>query len=414
MSDFLKRMNDRLSARGLSGRQDLEMHDVKSVEQGRAVRVLATYSPVYGPPSIYDVQNWLRQRMGEFSDKVQARQDTIAAYPEKNFVTFIVESKVLRQPLSASADMVPAGVDQFIDGDQNLWEVVKAEHGPSYIMKREGTPVEKMLEFRRQALRGGASSRKHVTLAAYDTMPAAGGGFASADVGDTVDFYANGNINRGKVTSVTANGVKVSTSSDSFTIDPAAITSIVEKGAAGQKEQDDVMRRYFSLVYPGNPHMTEIISPSSSKPIKDPRPLQVEPIEKAMSASVSGAFSATVRVPKQAVSASTSVSKEQLEGMGATDQSLLAQAPYSIEPLRDPKADALQFKAPIDRYSADLIGVYSSSGKLRFVAEVKGGKVVQFRGRMNRAPEGDEMLFKQVIESAPVSAAARPTGRTSR
>lgn len=299
MTDFLKRMNDRLTARGMTGRQDLEMHDAKSVEQGRAVRVLATYSPVYGPPSVHDVQHWLRQRMGEFADKIHARPETLAAFPEKNFVTFIVESKVLRQPMTATAGMIKAGMDQFIDTDQNLWEVVKAEQGPSYIVKRESTPVEKMLEFRRQALRGGASSRKHVTLAAYDTMPAAGGGFAAADVGDTVDFYANGAINRGKVTSVTANGVKISTAGDSFTVDPAAITSIVEKGAGGQKEQDDVIRRYFSLVYPGNPKMTEIISPLSNKPLKDPRPLEVEPIERAMSASATSGFSATVKVAKK-------------------------------------------------------------------------------------------------------------------
>lgn len=295
MTDFVKRMNERLTARGVSGRRDLEMHDAKSVEQGRAVRILATYSPVYGPPSVHDVQHWLRQRMGEFSDKVSARAETLSAFPEKNFITFIVESKILRQPLTAASGMIKAGVDQYIDTDQNLWEVVKADQGQSYIVKRESTPVEKMLDFRRQALRGGASGRKHVTLAAVDSIPSAGGGFASADVGDTVDFYANGNIQRGKVTSVTANGVKVSTAGDTFTIDPAAITSVVEKGPGAHKEQDDIMRRYFSLVYPGNPAMTEIISPSSSKPIKDPRPLDVEPIERAMSAS----FSASVKPAKQ-------------------------------------------------------------------------------------------------------------------
>lgn len=300
MSDFLKRMNSKLAERGLGGRQDLEMHDAKSVEQGRAVRVLATYSPVYGPPSAWDVQQWLKQRMGEFGEKVQARNETLVAFPEKNFVTFIVESKVLRQPMSATSGMLKAGVDQYIDtNDQSLWEVVKAEQGPSYIVKRDGAAVEQMLEARRQALRGGASGRKHVTLAAMDSMPVAGGGFASVDIGDTVDFYANGNINRGKVTSVTSAGVKVSTANDTFTIDPAAITAVIEKSPAAGKEQDDIMRRYFSLIYPGNPKMVEIISPTSSKPVKDPRPLDVEPIEKAVSAG----FSASVKVAKPEASA---------------------------------------------------------------------------------------------------------------
>jgi hypothetical protein len=250
---------------------------------------------VYGPPSVWDIQGWLRQRMGEFGEKVQARQETVSVYPEKNFITFIVEQKVVRQPVSVTANMVQAGMDQYIDpADQTLWEVVRAEQGPSYIVKREGAPVEQMLEARRQALRGGASGRKHITLAAMDSMPVAGGGFATVDIGDTVDFYANGNIKRGKVSSVGATGVKVASNGDTFTIDPAAITSVVEKSPAAGKETDDVMRRYFSLVYPGNPEMVEIISPTSSKPVKDPRPLQVEPIEKAMSAS----YSATIAPAK--------------------------------------------------------------------------------------------------------------------
>jgi hypothetical protein len=271
---FLQRMNSRLTERGIKGRQDLELHDVKLLEEGRAARVLATYSSLYGPPSVWDVQNWLASRMGEFSLRVQARTETIAAYPERNFVTFVVEQKVLRQPLSATAQMVKAGVDQFLDRDNMLWEVVNAEQGPGYIVRKEGVTVEKMLELRRQALRGGVSGRKHVTLASVDSIPSAGGGFATADVGDVVDFYHGGMIFRGKITSSGSAGVKVKklNSSDTFTVDPGQITTIVEKGAGAQKEQDDAMRRYFSLQYPGNPEMTEIISPTSSLPVKDDRP----------------------------------------------------------------------------------------------------------------------------------------------
>lgn len=296
MSDnFIKRVNQKLEARGLSGRQDLELHDAKSVEQGRAVRVLASYSPVYGPPSVFDVQNWMKQRMGEYAEKVSARPETVSVFPDKNFITFIIESKTQRQPIAFASDMVKAGVDQYLDTDQNLWEVVKAEQGPSYIVRREATPVEKMLEVRRQALRGGASGRKHVTLASVDSIPSAGGGFASMDIGDTVDFYAGGLIHRGKVSSVGSAGVKISTSGDSFTVDPGAVTSVVEKSPAAGKEQDDIMSRYWSLVYPGNPDMVKMIAPTAT-PKSDPRPLKVEPIEKAMNASVSG----TVKVKAEA------------------------------------------------------------------------------------------------------------------
>ncbi len=271
---FLQRMNSRLTERGIKGRQDLELHDVKLLEDGRAARVLATYSGLYGPPSVWDVQNWLTSRMGDFSLQVQARTETIAAYPERNFVTFVVEQKTLRQPLSAATQMVKAGIDQYLDKDNMLWEVVKAEQGPGYIVRKEGVTVEKMLEVRRQALRGGVSGRKHITLAAVDTIPSAGGGFATADVGDIVDFYHSNNIHRGKIQSAGSAGVKVKklNSSDTFTIDPGQITTIVEKSAGAQKEQDDAMRRYFSLNWPGNPEMVEIISPTSNLPVKDDRP----------------------------------------------------------------------------------------------------------------------------------------------
>ena len=271
---FLQRMNSRLTERGIKGRQDLELHDVKLLESGRAARVLATYSSLYGPPSVWDVQNWLASRMGDFSVQVQARTETISAYPEKNFVTFVVEQKTLRQPLSSTSRMVKAGIDQYLDTDNMLWEVVKAEQGPGYIVRKEGVTVEKMLEIRRQALRGGVSGRKHVTLAAVDSIPSAGGGFATADVGDIVDFYHGNNIHRGKVQSAGSAGVKVKklNSSDTYTLDPGAITTIVEKGSGAQKEQDDITRRYFSLVYPGNPEMVDIISPTSNLPITDDRP----------------------------------------------------------------------------------------------------------------------------------------------
>lgn len=272
--NFRDRMQAKLKASGNIERADLELHDAKVIESGTAVRVLATYSPLKGPPSVWDVQAWLQSRMGAFSNRVQARLDTISAYPERNFITLVVEQKRMRQPISATANMTKAGVDQFLDDENQLWEVVQAEEGPNYILRREGASIEEMLDVRKAALRGGMSNRKNVSLAAVDTIPSAGGGFAAVDVGDLVDFYHGGAIHRGKVQSAGQAGVRVASEGGggTYTIDPAAITSIIEKSAAAVKESDDVQRRYFSMVYPGNPDMVEIISPTSTGPIKDTRP----------------------------------------------------------------------------------------------------------------------------------------------
>lgn len=274
-NNFRERMQSKLKASGHTGRTDLEAHDVKVIESGTAATVLATYSDLRGGvPSIWDVQAFVRERMGAFGEHVQARVDTIRAYPESSFITFVVEQKRLRQPFSATEGMTKAGVDQYLDEGGQLWEVVKAEDGPNYILRKEGTSIEEMLEVRKAALRGTAfGGRRNVTLAAVDSIPSAGGGYSSVSIGDTVDFYHNGAIHRGKVSTAGAAGVKIAkTGGGTYTVDPAAITSIVEKSAASVKEEDDITRRYFSKVYPGNPEMTEIISPTSTKPIKDNRP----------------------------------------------------------------------------------------------------------------------------------------------
>ena len=271
---FNERVAARLKERGIGSRQDLEMHDARVLESGRAVRVLAVYSPVFGPPTAHDVQKWVESRMQEYGGQVSARADTIALYPERNFLTFILETKTVRAPISASTGMIKAGVDQYLDNANTLWEVVKAEKGPSFLVRKDGVSIERMLEIRKQALRGNTSSRKNVMLANLDSMPAVGGGYATAEVGDVVDFYSGSTIYRGKIVSVGKTGVKIkplSGGKDAYTVDPQAIMAIIDKSEASSKQLDDTIRRYYSNIYPGNPKMVEEISPLSSRPVSFPR-----------------------------------------------------------------------------------------------------------------------------------------------
>lgn len=285
METFVKRYGDALRSQQVTGRMDFELHDLKAVDKS-AVRVLATYASVLGTPTPFDVQNWLTTKLGDFSNKVQARMDTVAIYPERNFVTFIVEPKVARLPLSASLKMFKAGIDQFVDTSDLLWEVVKPDSGSAYLVRKEAASVEQMLEVRKQALRGTHTHRSNVTLAAVDSIPGVGGGFASVSLGDLVDFYHDGLIKRGRISSLNATGFSISTSSGSFGgIDPHAVIAVVERSAAADKEQDDVIRRYYSMLYPANPEMVELISPSSSVKVEDKRPLQVTPMSQMLGAS---------------------------------------------------------------------------------------------------------------------------------
>lgn len=297
MTDFGDRYRAKLAASGV-GRDDLSLQDAKTIEDGRAVRILATYSDQFGPPSRYDIQHWISRRMGDFASLVSARVETFAVYPERAFLTFVLETKQQRLPLSAAYQMVKASVDQYLDAESHVWSVVKTDGGTSFLVKNSEEPIEAMMAARKAALRAGSNNRKAVLLASIEELPVISGGYAAVGLDDLVDFYHGGMEHRGRVKSATATGVKIDVAGDVFTVDPQAIIHVVEKSAASEQEDANINRRYWSLVYPGNPKMVEVISPEATVPVpKDCRPLKVEPIQAVTGSAKVGAARPTRRVP---------------------------------------------------------------------------------------------------------------------
>ena len=281
-----------------AGRTDLVVHHTHVIDGGNALKVLATYTPVLGAPNIAEIQNWFHLRMGPLADKVTARLDTLAVYPDRAFITFLVDSARAQQPLTASANMVKAGPDTYLDASNVLWSIADDSKG-KYLVRKESVSVEQALAARKNQLRGswvghgGTTNRKTILLAEVQTLPSPlPGGMAGVGVSDVVDFFSGNDIVRGVVKSITANGVKISllTSSEVRTVDPQAITCVVEKGAATIKEGDDRTRSYFRNLWPGNPEMVEKISPTSSLSLKSERPMDIKPI----SASVTKPAARTV------------------------------------------------------------------------------------------------------------------------
>jgi hypothetical protein len=302
MTDFKTKLTAKYAERGMYGRQDLDLADAKSLEGGRAVRVLATYSSLYGAPSIPDVQGWLKGRMAEMSASVSVRPETVAVYPERSFVTFVVEQPSVRLPLSASVQMVAAGVDQFLDAQSNLWEVVNAETG-SYITKKDEATVEQMIGLRKKALTTKQAGRKPL-LASVETLPCVSGGYSEVSLGDVVDFYYGGSIRRGTIKSAGEPGVKIQLliGNDTFTVDPQAITQLIERSSGALTDEDNNLRRYWAFVYPGNEKMAEIITPNASKPAKNERGVEEMPTSASVvSAKAEVAARPTMRTGAQAV-----------------------------------------------------------------------------------------------------------------
>jgi hypothetical protein len=286
MSNFQSRVQQK-RADSPAGRTDLVVHNTHLIESENAMRVLATYTPMLGAPNIAEVQNWFCERMGPLADAVSARLDTLAVYPDNSFITFLVEPKHTRQPLSAAATMTKAGPDTFLDASNTCWEQVEA-NGKKFLLRKEAMTVEQAVTARKNQLRGGwvghggvNTTRKTILLAEVETLPSPlPGGSARVGVGDVVDFFSNTDIVRGVIKSFGATGVRIQllSSSEVRTVDPQAITCVVEKGAATVASDDDRTRSYFRYLYPGNPEMVKKISPNSSLSVEDNRPLEVTPI----------------------------------------------------------------------------------------------------------------------------------------
>lgn len=120
------------------------------------------------------------------------------------------------------------------------------------------------------------------------------------------------------------------------------------------------------------------------------------------------------------------VSREELEALGASSDRFLDQAPYTIKKIEDLNDAAEKVQMPLDLYEgaedSTILGVYNAGGRLKLVAEVKGGKVVQFKGRHNRSPTDEEkLILKAASKSATQgqmfnlsSSAAKPAPRGMR
>lgn len=278
MASFKERMAAKLAAAGGITRSDIELNQASVVEEGTAVRIVATYSNVYGTPNIHDIREWVEDRLGKFGNRVDLNAASLRAYPEADapFFTAILQQRLERQMMSASERMVPAGPGQFLDASNQIWQVRTNSDGSEYLVREEETSIEDMLRARAEALTGGEvrTSRERRISADYNNSSngAPLGGTATASVGDVVDFYHDGAIMRGVISAMTATGVKIKSlaGGETYTVDKAALIEVVERGAQDIKEQDDTVRAYWSQVYPANPEMVEEISPTSNLPIKGP------------------------------------------------------------------------------------------------------------------------------------------------
>ncbi len=295
---FKDRMEAKLKARGNVSRSDIELHTASIVDNGQAVRLIATFAPVFGTPNVHDVREWVRSGMGIYANSVDLHSETLRMNVEGEapFFTAILQQRRDRAPIASAERMVKAGIDQYIDTAQQLWEVCKASDGSEYLVRHEGTSMEEMLAARHAHLSGGDVRTSRDKLSA--SMGALGG-TASSSAGDTVDFYHDGAILRGEIISKTASGVKVRATAggETFTIDPGALIAVVERGAQDLKAQDDVVRKFWGQVYPGNPEMTEEISPLSNLPIRGPTEAGGEKIEPISVVASVGRVSGTVQSP---------------------------------------------------------------------------------------------------------------------
>lgn len=131
-----------------------------------------------------------------------------------------------------------------------------------------------------------------------------------------------------------------------------------------------------------------------------------------------------IRASVKASANETVVSREKLEELGASSDSILDQAPYTIKLLKaseDVRSAENGLRVSLgyrteDRsdgpHGGQIYGIYRASGRIKLIAEVKNGKCVELRGAMNRLPSDEEKLIaKAVWNSVPTSASVKASAR---
>lgn len=205
----------------LVSRHDLAFTDHEIVDKASGTaRLLIAFSPLRGEPTAEEVEKFI---WAEFEQQVMPKMDTARIYDRDHVIEVLVERMTATMPITEAknrkmAVLIPGKT--YVDSQKAIWEVRAAEDGTKYLVRKSDDNLDEILEERRRYTNASRSAR----FAKLHTA-----GYATAQVGDTVEFYSGTKLLQGKILSLGKdNSAQISAGGTSFKVSRHAITRVVQ------------------------------------------------------------------------------------------------------------------------------------------------------------------------------------------
>lgn len=222
-------------------RPDLKFCDHTDMGNGVA-RVLLAWDVLRGEPTVRDVEGFI---WTTFGGKMAPKMGTARIHGKEKCIEMLVEALRDTLPMDAAvqrkmAVLIPGKT--YVDKDRTTWEVRQAEDGTPYLVRKSEEDIDSILMERRKHAAASASLPKFRKLAKT-------AGYATAQPGDTVEFYHGTDRLQGQLKTVSKdNKATVSAGGTTFTIDRQAITRVVQHSEAYLNERKNRMNEYYRNV----------------------------------------------------------------------------------------------------------------------------------------------------------------------
>lgn len=248
-----QQLRAKLTALKGSARADMYLADVLPVSASTA-KVLIGYSPAFGAPTHEQVVSFVAastarhmQVRDALSGSLLVQLGTLTDHPVstvKAGVSVLVNASKITAPVDESKNMIAVGGTMFMDKEFGAnWEIRTQADGSKVLECTRTENVPQLLET--AVASQGLISGARVSFADPELQACAS---LQVEVGDFVEFWADGGVRRGDVTAV--NGDKVTVQDDRpWNINPSAVTNILRKNTKAVNEDKKHKLAVFSAIW---------------------------------------------------------------------------------------------------------------------------------------------------------------------
>lgn len=212
-------------------------HEIIDKDAGTA-RILVAFNPLHGEPTSEMVERFI---WSTFEQKVMPKMNTARIYDKDHAVEVLVERSAPTIPFEEvkkrkMAVLIPGKT--YVDKEA-IWEVRATEDGTKYLVRKSDDNLDEILEERRKythaSMRTARFSKLHTA------------GYATTQVGDTVEFYQGTKSMQGKVQALNKdNTVDISAGGTSFKVQRNAIARIVQHSEAYLNERKRMQYDFYA------------------------------------------------------------------------------------------------------------------------------------------------------------------------